>query len=132
MDQQTISKTGNKAFSLIEVLLAVAILTVGLIAIIRGYVVALSALKATEDYIQEVSLAKDKMADLKEQAMAAKGYLQGAMQGQFPSPDDGFFWQAQISPSGQKGLNEIDLTVSDAVSSPARTFSLVAYVDVKE
>ncbi|MBI3602052.1 MAG: prepilin-type N-terminal cleavage/methylation domain-containing protein [Candidatus Omnitrophica bacterium] len=130
-----ISRIGNKGapslrpdgFTFIEVLLAVVILTIGAIGIIRVYVISLQALAVSQDYINEVYLAKEKMAQIQQNEIEQGGLPPEESRGEFQGRYEGFGWQSHIAPSDEKDLNTVNITVFHGDFPPARELSLVAY-----
>ena len=75
MAVRIISRIGNKnALTLIEVMVAVIILTVGIIGIIQAYIKSLDVLQISKDYLVEAPLAESKMAEIR-RAEAENGGL---------------------------------------------------------
>jgi len=63
----------RKGFTLVEVMLAVAILGIGLSVIANSYLTALRGLTATQNNIQAVLLARQKLNDLEALSIIKKG-----------------------------------------------------------
>jgi type II secretion system protein I len=120
------------SFTFIEVMLAVIILTVGIVAIIRTYIVSLSAFQTAGDYITAISLAEDKMIQIKKNEIENDGLAQSKSKGKFAAPLSDFNWETEIEASDTKRLNTVKVTVFNEKDKPLRNFSLISYVENKE
>lgn len=94
-----ISRTGpNKAaFTLIEVLAAVLILSVGIIGVIRAYVVLMSGIEASSFTVEASYLLKNKMADIERETIENAGNIAGNKAGRFDGDYAAFKWQEESS-----------------------------------
>jgi len=136
-----ISGTGsNKSgFTLIEVMLAVAILAIGIVGVMRAYTSALEGLKAAECSIEEACLLKDRMAEVEEKAIEAEGVLAGSESGVFANEYADYRWEEDITAaqfdiedlkeSLQGFLSEVKVTVTNDRITPTRRFSVVTYME---
>jgi len=119
-----ILRTGNKGFSLAEVMIAVAILSVGLTAVIRAYIVSLDVLDSCQAYIDSLALAKEKVAEIKLSKGLEPGVYQGTAQGHYSL----LSWESQVIPSDKEGMSVLNVSVSSADNNFAESVSLVSYV----
>lgn len=127
------SKTGNslKAFTLIEVLLAVVILAIGLVGVLRAYASLISASGRAYYYIDAVSLTKEKISDIEQKALEEGGFSAAeSFSGVFNYPYDNFQWKYETADSGMKGLATFSLVVSG--SGDSRAVGISTYVQTKE
>ena len=132
MAMRIISRIGNKyALTLIEVMVAVIILTVGIIGIIQGLIKALDVLQVSKDYLAEVPLAENKMAEIKRQEAINGGLSLTKASGKFLSPYDNFNWEMEITPSDMVGFNTVRIKCFDENSFPIREFILISYAKNK-
>lgn len=119
------SKVG---FSLVEVMLAVAILGIGLCGVLRAYAGATGILEVGQYYVEAMNVAKIKMSDL-QQKVLEDGKLTGFSRGTL----NGFKWNWMQQPfmkEGFEGMYEVVLTVSH--SDISRTVSLSTYYEEKQ
>ena len=116
---------------MIEVMITVIILTVGIISVIRGYIVSLNAFSVSQDYLSEVSLAESKLLEIKQAELENGGLAQGFSQGKFSGEFDSFNWELEVLASEDKDLNIVKATVFREKATPIRKFSLVSYVKNK-
>lgn len=73
-EQMMISRIGNKrSFTLIELLISVAILGFGLVIVIQSYIASASALNISQNYVEAMQLAKDKLTELELTAYEKNG-----------------------------------------------------------
>jgi general secretion pathway protein I len=81
------SREGEGAFTLIEVIVAIAILGITLVMIMQLFSGGLRASRASCDYTRAVVHAKDKMEELSFDPVSASGEF-----------EDGFKWEAEVEP----------------------------------
>ncbi len=129
---RTTLRIGNEqALTLIEVMIAVIILTVGMIGIIQAYIKSLDVLQISKDYLIEVPLAESKMVEIQRAEVENGGLTQEKQGGQFPKPYDNFHWEDEIGPSDVPGLNTVKIRCFDKNIFPARDFLLISYAKSK-
>lgn len=80
----------NKGFSLIEIMVAFAIMAISLTIIIRVFSTGLKASILTEEYTLSVQIAESLMARVGEDISLDNGYLEGKI-------DDKFYWLISIT-----------------------------------
>ncbi len=115
-----------KGFTLVEVLVATVILTVGIVGVLGAYITSLNALQAGQESMEAVCVLKEKMAGVEQQVLEDKGISLGTSSGEF----DGFEWNIEVTPGPEKVLNKVTVAVSP--KEGRRKFSLVTYVENKE
>jgi len=125
-------KFKNKGFSLLEVLLAVSILSLGLAGVLRAYASSLGTLEIGQYNIDAGQVLRMKMDDL-EQEILENGKLMGASLGML----NGFRWQWSIRQvmsedpeDTQAVLNEVTLKVAYP-DNPRELFLTTYYEDKK-
>jgi prepilin-type N-terminal cleavage/methylation domain-containing protein len=126
-----ISKTGNKGFTLIEVMLTVAVLSIGIGGVLRAFIVNLDVMQASQEYITGISLAKDKMAELLLTEKENQGLAIASSEGKFQTPYADYAWKTQITPSDKKDLNVLSVTVFDSGIDHPKETNLINYVHNK-
>ncbi len=68
----------KRAFTLIELLISVAILGFGLVIVIQSYITSASALNISQNYVKAMRLARDKLTELELASYENNGLLPGA------------------------------------------------------
>lgn len=125
-----ISVISAKGVTLIEILLAVVILSVGMVGVLRAYAVSISTLEISQDHIDAIQLLKTKMADIEETIIENKGISSGSSDGEFDAPFDDYQWAWETKKDAPEGLYELDLRVYNPDKS--RQFALVTYAENKD
>ena len=96
----------KKAFILLELMLAVAILSIGLLSLTNIFSISLNAARAAENYFTASLLLEEKIEEI--QREVAEGMGEGEFE-DYPH----FSWQSEVTPYEEiKGLWIIKLTVS--------------------
>jgi prepilin-type N-terminal cleavage/methylation domain-containing protein len=121
--------TGNRGFTLVEVLVALVIFAVGVVAVSRAYVISVGALGIGRESAQALCLLKQKASELEFSAIENDGLAIGVSSGVFDGDNAAYEWSCEVKPAGSK-LNELDLEVRKTGSR--RNFTLAAYVDEKK
>ncbi len=115
----------ERGITLVEVLLAVVVLSIGLVGVLRAYAVSIGALEISQETVNTVELLKEKMAEIEEGALEDGGISAGSADGQFTGEFKDYSWTKEAVTTAQTGLDELTLSVSRADS--ARQISLVTY-----
>jgi len=123
------SITGNKGFTLIEVLVAVVIFAAGIVAVSRAYVVSADALGIGRESAQALCLLKQKMSELEFSSVENDGLSTGVSSGVFEGDDAAYEWSCEVRTASSK-LNELGVDVRKTGSR--RHFTLATYVDEKK
>ena len=121
---------GKQGVTLIEVLLAVVILSVGIVGVLRAYATSIGALEISRDTVNTIELLKGKMADLEQGMIEQGGISAGSASGQFTGEFKDYNWAWEATTSAQNGLCELALSV--ARTDGTRQFSLVTYAQNKD
>ncbi len=116
---------------MIEVMITVIILTVGIIGVIQAYIKSLDVLQISKDYLVEVPLAENKMAEIQREEIEDGGLAQTRTSGKFQSPYDNFNWELEINPSDITGLNTVKIKCFNENTFPIREFVLISYAKNK-
>ena len=98
-------------FSLIEVMCAILIMGVALVALTRGLTTALGSTKDSEVQTTVVALAAGQMETLRASAVLTDDTTEGDFDN-FPK----YKWQQTIAPGGLDGLHQVEVVVMDAKS----------------
>jgi len=126
------SRIGNSAFTLVEVLLTIAILAIGLIGIIRSYSSLLNTAGVSYEYIDAVCLAKEKMAEVESDELQNNGQARGTTYGEMQGIYGNFKWEETVGPSEDKNLNIVSVAVFKKDDDRSRKFTLETYAYSKE
>lgn len=86
---------GSAGFTLLEVMVSVAILGIGLLVIIQLFSGGLSLARATGDHTASVLLAREVMAETLLERPLEEGEKSGVT-------EDGFSWRVVVKPYGEK------------------------------
>lgn len=120
----------EKGITLVEVLLAVVVLSVGLVGVLRAYAASIGALEVSRETAITIELLKEKMADVEQGMIEQGGISAGSASGQFEGEFEGYRWTREATTSAQGGLCELALTVTRTDGS--RQASLVTYAQDKD
>lgn len=123
-----ISVISDKGVTLVEVLLAVVILSVGMVGVLRAYGACVGTLEVNRDVVNTIELLKEKMAEIEQGAVEQGGLSAGGSSGRFEGDWEDYAWESKTQTTSEEGLYELTLTVS----SPARQLSLITYVQNKD
>lgn len=82
---------------MVELMLSVVILGFGLSVVIRSYMSALSGFETTQNYIEAIRFAKDKIDELTVQSFESNGLLLESKTGQFRKGAREFVWKTEVS-----------------------------------
>jgi prepilin-type N-terminal cleavage/methylation domain-containing protein len=102
-------------FSLIEVLCAILIMGVALVALTNGVTTALSSTKDSEVRTTVVGLAAGQIETLRAGATLTDETTEGDFGESFPK----YKWEQTVSPGGVDGLHQVDVVVKDSKSDAA-------------
>jgi general secretion pathway protein I len=114
-------KRTSPGFTLIEVIIAIVILSISLVLVMQLFAGGLRAARTSCDYSRAVIHAKDKMGELFEDPVQGAGVF-----------DDGFAWETDVNiykKIEESNLNLLELKVRvlwNDVSKNPRTVELVA------
>ncbi|HUT24780.1 MAG TPA: prepilin-type N-terminal cleavage/methylation domain-containing protein [Sumerlaeia bacterium] len=98
----------QRAFSLLEVLLALTIFSVALVSIIEGIAVQIRAEKLAEDTTRAVILCQN----ILEEVRYSGDFQEETMNGAFEGHDLGFEWEYEMEETDVEGLFKIKVVVS--------------------
>ena len=125
-----ISVISDKGITLVEVLLAVVVLSVGLAGVLRAYAASIGALEVSRETVITIELLKEKMADVEQKMIEQGGISAGSASGRFDGKFADYNWAWGTTPTAQEGLYE--LTMSVVRADGARQVSLVTYAQDKD
>jgi prepilin-type N-terminal cleavage/methylation domain-containing protein len=121
-------RTERRGFTLLEAIVSVAIMSIGLVAVIEAYGAAMR-LSLQDEYLSTATmLASGKMEEvLKETYITA-----GSDHGDFGDEFEAFTWTVDIADSEIEGLETITVTVSWSVAGKDDELTLVSAAPYNE
>ena len=117
---------GEPGMTLIEVMLAVTVLSMGIVGVLRAYAGSVATLEGGQFNIDAVNLLKQKMSEVREEILDRGPDMPERDNGNFEGPWRDFLWSWRISPTETEYLNELELNVSH--NNNPRVFSIKTYV----
>jgi prepilin-type N-terminal cleavage/methylation domain-containing protein len=120
----------SKGLTLVEILLAVVILSIGVAGVLRAYAGSVHILEISQENIEAMSLLKEKMSDLQQEMIEEGGVSAGSSTGNFEGDFSNYAWELAVQPTLKEGLHELDLVVYHP--DRTRKFSLTTYVENKD
>jgi prepilin-type N-terminal cleavage/methylation domain-containing protein len=106
------AKRHHGGFSLIEVMCAILIMGVALVALTRGLTAALASTKDSEVQTTVVELAAGQIETLRASAVLTDETTEGDFGGSLAK----YKWTQTVSPGGVDGLHQVEVEVTDAKS----------------
>jgi prepilin-type N-terminal cleavage/methylation domain-containing protein len=106
------AKKHNGGFSLIEVMCAILIMGVALVALTRGLTTALGSTKDSEVQTTVVTLAAGQIETLRASAVLTDDTTEGDFGDSFPK----YKWEQTVAPGDVDGLHQVDVVVEDSKS----------------
>ncbi len=102
-----------KGFTLIEIMVAVAILAFGITAVYRSFFVSLDVLDYYSNYLFAQGWLNDKVWDLQDRLMRSEAVTTGDKVGAFMNENKDFIWRTSVNPVDENyGAYRLDLTLS--------------------
>jgi len=103
----------HKSFTLIEVMVSVAILSIGLMFILRGQANLINSMRIAEDNLKATHEVESRMAQAQIKAMDDPDLSLGGLDEEFKSEGVEFEWEIQAESVAQSELlKEIEATMS--------------------
>ncbi len=122
--------SAQEGLTLVEVLLAVVILSVGVAGVLRAYAGSVQTLEIGQENIEAINFLKEKMSNIQQQIIEEKGLSAGSSTGDFEGSLKDYAWESVVQSGPQEGLHELYLTVYRP--GQTRQFSLTTYVENKD
>lgn len=120
-------KTGNKGFTLIEIMISVAILAFGVILVYEALLKSLNAFGYYSDYFAVSSWMDEKIWQVQD-ALKNNGAFSEEAQGVYASNKREFYWNLSfLTLDTSAGLYRIDLRVGGQPGSRRPVFTRSAY-----
>jgi len=114
----------RRAFSLLETLVAVAIFTIAIAAIIEGIAASTRIQISTESESRAAMLAQNVMEEIE----YAGSLRLESDNGEFGGEDSRYSWATEVLQTDQEGLYEVRVVVGWTESGADRDFRLVTYL----
>ena len=112
---------GQRGFTLLEMIAALAILAFGIIAVLHAFSSSMRTTKVAEAYSVAAGLAQQVASDLERRQDLETGHMSGSFAG-----DDSYTWDADIEPTTSPSLLGASIVVSwqtGALSRHLRMFT---------
>ena len=120
----------KKAFLLFEVALTIAVISLGLVFVIRSISTSLKAARSASLYHEAINLAYEKMFDLELESQA-QGLDAASSEGIF-SQNQNFSWKYSIKQIGDGSLGKLILDISWKEGRREGGLDVVTFVRIKE
>lgn len=124
------------SFTLIELIIAVCILSSGIVLILRSLLTAQAAISSGQNRIKAVRFMDEKLAEVRISALKQSIIDYQTQEGTIYLGNYTGKWNLQISPveeDEKKGyLNEVRITVSWKEANTPKNISLITYLENKE
>jgi len=101
------SPGGEAGLTLLEVIVAMAVLTIGITGVLRAFSSGLMTCKASESYSFAALLAQQAASELERRPDLQPGKLSGT----FAGDESAYTWEADIRPVRDSGLCQARITV---------------------
>ena len=114
-------RTTKYGFTLIEVMISVAILAVGLSLVLQGFAFSLNVLRISQDNLKATLVAENKMAELQIQIKEDSDSLTKGLDEEFESGNIEYAWEVKAEPveweieeisEAHETLNEVSACLS--------------------
>jgi prepilin-type N-terminal cleavage/methylation domain-containing protein len=125
----------RRGFTLVEVLVAVVVLSVGIVAVMRGFETALLALRGSADTLQASSIIAEKMSQVRAGSLSRDESDEGSsFAGDTSGTARGFSWKMDLDEVSMSGAGEEDtnsvvkVTVTVSGRGSRRTYTGETYI----
>ena len=120
----------KKAFLLFEVALTIAVISLGLVFVIRSISTSLKAARSASLYHEAINLAYEKMVDLELESQN-QGLDAASSEGAFPQSQN-FSWKYSIEQIDDSSLGRLVLNISGREGRREGGLDVATYVRIKE
>ena len=114
----------SRGLTLLEMLVAMAILAIGIVGVLRVFSSSIVTSKAAESYSLAAGLAHQTATELERRPSLDPG----TMSGEFASAEPGYTWEAEIGSAESSGLQRVRITVFWKAGNRRRHFDMVTYL----
>jgi len=133
-------KNMKRAFTLVELMVAVSILAIGIILVLRSFLSASDALDISRAKIEATKFLENKMSELEESAKLDSGVETSEVQEQAVFLNRDATYIASITPAGETGeseaesktYNQVSLSLSWKQSNKERDAQINTYMPNKK
>ena len=132
-------KAKSKGVTLLEVMLAVTILSVGLVMVVRSYTSCLRTIKITQNLLLANLLLEEKIWQKEEEKLSTAIFIEGQEENQFDPPWDNFRYEISLEPVEEElpqdyedNLRKCSLQVRWRQGSREQATSCVSFLRSKE
>jgi prepilin-type N-terminal cleavage/methylation domain-containing protein len=105
----------NAGFSLVEVIVAIAILSIALVGLAHGITMSLSSSKESELQTSAAMIAAGLIENLRAEGDITDGQIEGACGDELPL----YGWTESVSGAGVDGLHEVNVVIQNTRSGQA-------------
>ena len=113
----------NSGLTLLETIVALAILTIGIVGVLHAFSTSMAAVGAAESYSNASLLANQVASELDRQTDIEPGQLSGTFE---DAP--GYSWEADVQPADENGLMRTAILVTWYAGKMERNFDMVIYL----
>ncbi|MCK5012450.1 MAG: prepilin-type N-terminal cleavage/methylation domain-containing protein [Candidatus Omnitrophica bacterium] len=129
MKQKTLFSRKAKGFTLVELIVTVAILAFGIVTIYEALFISMDTFGFYTNYLDTQDWINEKISQVQNQLTKAQILEPGETSGQIVRGSKTFDWSMTVSPvNEEQGLYKIDLTLSWKQGSKRVRTSRVAYL----
>ncbi|GAF83703.1 unnamed protein product [marine sediment metagenome] len=133
--------TREYGFTLVEVMVSVAILAVGLALILQGFAFSLNVLRISQDNLKATLVAENKMAELQLQIKEDRDSFAKGLDEEFESGNMEYTWEVKVEPveweieeisEAHEALNEVSACLSWEEGKRKGNVPVVTYISSYE
>jgi hypothetical protein len=132
---KSLANNFKSGFLLLEIVITVAVLSLGLVFLSRSFISSLDAAKTSSDYTLSISLLENKLWELEMSERIATFFISEppSQSGDFGADYEGFSWAYLASPlEANPSLEELNLEVSWVRARRKGKVNLTTYMYAKE
>lgn len=118
-------------FVLLEVLVSVAILSVGIAVLLQSIISSLDANRLTLEYSKAMFLAESRMWELEREYAFQEGMATGTSYGDFDPPSHAYSWKSEIESVDRAAEYRIQLTIEWMHRGQEQAYTLHTLVPMK-
>jgi len=128
-----------RGFTFVELMITMVVVTVGLVFIIQGFIIASNVLNTAQNYLAVIPFLEAKMQDIEASARINNGVDRHSDEGEFAFLAKNFKWNLEVvgakqeeEPDLSEDLNEVSLKVSWQERNSAKDLSAMTYLRNKK
>jgi len=112
-------------FSILEALIAVSILSIGIVGLLQAYGQGLRSSRMSRDRLVAISLAQQKMAEFEADPSSLSS---GIQEGDFGEEFRDYRWEADIEKGSVDGLYHVTIRVIWGLGGQENSWEMIAYM----